>query len=135
VADSGLSGHETWQVGNLLHEIGHNLDGENPNWNGFLALSGWKKVEDPQTPPTQGYTRIAAYDETWEYKTNSALVSEYAKSHPHEDFAESFAAYFLQKAGLQWSDGRPNQGKGAAAIPTKITFIENWVNGLKQTSS
>jgi hypothetical protein len=76
------------------------------------------------------YSRTDRYKETWYYKTDSASVSSYAKEHPEEDFAESFAAHFLQKAGQAWDSGGP----GAAGIPDKVKFFDNMVAKLKQTS-
>jgi RTX calcium-binding nonapeptide repeat (4 copies) len=49
--DNGLSGDEAWQVGTVLHEIGHNWDTaeENPQtWAKFLAESGWTRT-NPDT--------------------------------------------------------------------------------------
>ena len=68
------------------------------------------------------------YGQTWWYLTNSGFASSYAKTHPLEDFAESFAACFLQRAGKgwYWSDG-----VGAKAIPAKINLINTWVTSLQ----
>jgi hypothetical protein len=134
LTDAGLSGPETGQVGVVLHEIGHNWDNENPHWEEFKQKSGWTRA-DPNAPVPAGYTRIDRYNEIWWYKTDAKFVSWYAKTHPLDDFAESFAAYFLQKAGRSWSDMRPEDGPGAAAIPDKIAVIETWVKGLQQQSS
>ncbi|HEY7428278.1 MAG TPA: CAP domain-containing protein, partial [Gemmataceae bacterium] len=47
LAEAGLSGHETRQLGNAAHEIGHNWDEGAENrqiWSGFKALSDWTPV-------------------------------------------------------------------------------------------
>jgi hypothetical protein len=157
LTDAGLSGHETKQVGTVLHEIGHNWDDENPNWSKFLEKSGWTQSNpDPEgrwadraqrwwggdaasvaleeaashgvnDPP---YRRIDRYNSTWWYKASTPFVSSYARTHPSDDFAESFAAYFIQKAGRNWADYRSEGGRGAADIPDKAGFIEALVKGL-----
>jgi len=114
----------------VLHEIGHNWDTENPNWTTFLEKSGWQKVAAPSTPVPEGYTRNKEeYGETWQYQTNSAFASKYARTHPEEDFAESFAAYFLRDAAGKWT---PTPQEGSVAVPAaKNDFIRSFVQGLK----
>src|SRR5262249_56966694 len=41
LGDGALKATETFLVGTVIHEIGHNWDNENDNWDGFLRLSGW----------------------------------------------------------------------------------------------
>jgi hypothetical protein len=47
LTDGGLSGKETWQLGNVAHEIAHNWDEGAENrqiWSSFKALSDWAPV-------------------------------------------------------------------------------------------
>src|SRR5262249_20842791 len=59
LSDNGLQGNETWQIGNVQHEIAHNWDWvtENPQtWRTFMAQSSWTRT-DPATslqPDGQG---------------------------------------------------------------------------------
>jgi hypothetical protein len=126
LSDAQLNGSTTWEIGYVLHEIGHNWDTESSIWSNFLNLSGWTKTN----PNSSAYTKViteGSPKETWWFKTNSAFASNYAKRGPREDLAESFAAYFLQKAGLYWYS---NDGLGASAIPAKINLIDGWVKSL-----
>jgi hypothetical protein len=123
ITDAGLD--NSLVVGNVLHEIGHNWDYENPRWSDFINLSGW----------TTAYQTSGAFTVTvghknvlWWYKTSSTFASGYAKVDPVEDFAESFAASFLQRAGLSWY--KPNDGLGAIAIPAKVNLINTWVASI-----
>jgi hypothetical protein len=109
-------------VGTVLHEIGHNWDDatENPHWEKFLEQSGWRQVTDRNTPVSAEYIRNK--DGDWEYlkAKDSAFVSDYAKTDPYEDFAESFAAHFLQRAGLDVQ----REGYNPSLIPGKIEVIK-----------
>jgi hypothetical protein len=92
-------------------------------WNNFLAQSGWTTVN----PNSSAFTRAG----DWWYRTDAAFASEYAKGSPNEDFAESFAAYFTQRAGWPfYNNDRPDVVDGADAIPDKIQIIAQWVASL-----
>jgi hypothetical protein len=109
-----------WQT--AIHEIGHNWDtywdarGTNPFWSQFLALSGWTRTK----PNRSGYTKTTRYGETWWRLTAAAFATDRsatnASSHPTEDFAESFRAYFA--------------GTGASQIPAKNTLIDRFLARL-----
>jgi hypothetical protein len=204
LTDHGLKeGGETWQLGNIWHEIGHNWDSnaENPEIvRKFEALSGWTQT-NPDTKLTLGrrglvyvgvpgaaaqrtfqfdreangnqggYVGVAgpgrtlpqgtleaerdsngnvwwyklteldgtvkyfnangtltsvleangnrndfvdtngnriAYiqsrDGNWWYRADATFASDYARTNPKEDLAESFAAYFIQYERRNWSD-------------------------------
>ena len=53
-------------------------------------------------------------------------VLPFAPSALWEDFATSFAAYFMDQADLPYNDGVG----GAAAIPTKIAFLDDYFDGI-----
>src|SRR5262249_55925662 len=72
----------------VLHEIGHNWDTVNDNWQQFLTKSGWTQTNPNPVVGAETHTRIDLYNSTWWYKTDSAFVSKYARTHPREDFAE-----------------------------------------------
>ena len=115
LTDLVMNGDTLWQTGYALHEIGHNWDNfgrenESPIESNFLALSGWTSTN----PNSSAYTRIDRYGETWWYLTSTAFASTYATTHPVEDFSESFAAYFLDRAGLGWYS---SDGSGASRRP------------------
>jgi hypothetical protein len=149
LSDLALSGHQTKVVGNILHEIGHNWDTENPNWESFKKLSGWQLADTNNAQPPLGFNRNdPMYGETWEYRTNSAFATWYARSHPNEDFAESFAAYFIDQQAKQvlattkdqstaqewaWQNYKSGNGQGAKHIQFKAALIHTWVVGLRSS--
>jgi hypothetical protein len=78
-------------------------------------------------------TQVTYYDshgkltDSWQYKTDSAFASKYARTNPGEDFSESFAAYFLRNAG-NWT---PTPEEGSVAVPTaKNNLISDWIATL-----
>lgn len=95
----------------VLHEVGHNWDDEWGYLNGFTALSVWIPTHLTSTD----FTNVSKYGENWAYKSNSQFVSSYATAHPMEDFAESFAAYFLNEMDIAW--GNP--------APAKMTWMDD----------
>src|SRR5262249_6782651 len=78
----------------VIHEIGHNWDTENPNWEEFKKVSDWTPTNPNPVDGAPTHTSRTAYNQTWWYKTDTAFASNYARTHPMEDFAESFASYF-----------------------------------------
>ncbi len=117
---------DNYLVGYTLHEMGHFWNGNqilNHNWVQFLGLSEWT-VSD--TSPGVNFIASSSLGDNLWYRADAPFVSEYAKSSPNEDFAESFAAYFL------WRDNRPFYvaGQGVAGIPAKAQLIGRWVRSL-----
>ncbi|MFO0877960.1 MAG: calcium-binding protein [Gemmataceae bacterium] len=116
----------------FLHEIGHNWDEENPHWDEFKALSGWRST-DPHdsTNYEQGHFLGVFHD--WWYLSNTSsspakFVSIYHPN-PLEDFAECFTAYFTQMFNWPWNVSDPTAGADKA--PEKMTFITAWANSLQ----
>lgn len=125
--------------GYILHEIGHGwqgsafVSGGTSYWTQFVAQSGWTST-NPNSPlytlsTNEGRLKADGMtpDSRW-YLTSAAsnFASPYAQTNENEDFAESFAAFFTQRAGWTFYNG----AAGAAAIPAKMTIFANWVAGL-----
>jgi hypothetical protein len=128
LTDAQFGGSDNWLLGYVLHEIGHNWNGPQigaTRWNDFLAQSGWQPHNNGGGSlfPPAGY--VTNGDGTWDYRANAAFASNYAKGHPNDDFAESFSAYFMMRAGWGFYNGA-----GASAIPAKIALIDQWVRSL-----
>ena len=76
------------------------------------------------TPVAADYIRTEVG--TWEYlkAKDSTFVSDYARESPKDDFAESFAAHFLQQAGrdVQAEGYNPSQAtSGKINVIKKLT--------------
>ncbi len=123
LTDSVLNNNRTWEIGYILHEIGHNWDTESPIYTRHMAVNGWTQTN----PNSSAFARIDKYGQTWWYRKGTEFASGYAATHPLDDFGESFAAYFLQRAGLPWYSG---DGTGATAIPNKIALMDEWVRSI-----
>ena len=113
----------------FLHEIGHNWDDENAQWDTFKGFSGWTEVN----PNNVNYTESNNGD--WWYQTGSAFAREYGRTNPKEDFATAFAAYFTHEMGIPfqgtWKDG--NNLIGWYNAPQKMAFIDSWLFGMSDT--
>ena len=109
--------------GYLLHEIGHNWQGNAfgaDHWTQFVGVSKWTTV-DPRSPL---YSKSAneGNGDRW-YLTASGFASNYAKTNENEDFAESFTAFFTDRAHWTYY----NSGAGAAGIVTKMAIFAQWL--------
>lgn len=118
-SDSGvltITGHafssNKWLHHTVIHEVGHNWEDEWAYAHGWKALSGWTDVN----PNSSAYTKSPAAGSNWWYLKTAPFVSEYAKTNPKEDFAESFAEYFAVKLKESFST--------SPGAPAKV----NWVN-------
>jgi Ca2+-binding RTX toxin-like protein len=126
LTDAQFDRSDNYLRGYVLHEIGHNWDDENPNWDAFKLLSGWTSIN-----PNNSTVFAKAEHYNWWYRKNADFARGYAKNSPYDDFAESFAAYFMDQAG--WDGGTDpyfDADEGAAAIPEKISLIDDWVDSL-----
>lgn len=97
----------------VFHEVGHNWDDGNPRWDDFLGLSGWRG-----TDPRDDRNFLRSGDDQWWYRNWAEFASVYARRNPFEDFAESFASYFMLLADREF-----HNGGGASSIPNKIHFL------------
>jgi Ca2+-binding RTX toxin-like protein len=104
----------------VVHEIGHNWDDENDRWNAFKGLSGWGEWAVDQPVPV-GYTRGRSEPgeppSPWIYLTGSQFPSDYARTNPYEDFAESLREY--------------HQGTAGFVGTAKWSFVHAFVTGLR----
>jgi hypothetical protein len=94
----------------MFHELSHNIGSkvnnldDSPEW---MALSGWIKKGDE-----------------WNSKPDSCFISEYGKSNPAEDWAETVASYRYSGVNLKKN------------CPEKYDFIKNKVfKGYEYTDS
>jgi hypothetical protein len=101
---SGLMAYDSvaWPQEVLVHELCHHHDynGDYDSYfsseyysmnedKGFSTLSGWKKTLDSHG------------GDKWVYSTNAQFISDYAKTNPIEDYAETCMNYVLHPNELQ----------------------------------
>jgi hypothetical protein len=104
----------------VMHEIGHNWY-EGYNASSWRAQSGWLQWFNLYgMNPGSNYIQGGDASGTWYYLKDAQynFVSEYAKTNPNEDFAESFARFFTDREG--WTTA------GAAA--GKMRFMQDMLN-------
>ena len=114
-----FDGFDSSVMRTVFHEIGHNWDEENGQFTQWKALSGWT---DWNPNDAINYDRGGDQDHDWWHYEEADFVSGYAKQNPVEDFAESFATYFMDLA------------RGTTVLadtaPLKYAFIDSFVDGL-----
>ena len=123
------AGHENLAVQSVFHEFGHNWDNEHASWEEFQAISGWTDTD----PHSADYTETP--EGGWWHLTSADFASWYASDYnPREDFAESFAAYFMWYAGRRFQingdDAEDVPGQILETIPEKWDFMDELVIGL-----
>lgn len=105
---------DNWLHGYVLHEMGHFWDAD-AGKEEFQDLSGWTKT-DPND--AANFTNVG----DWFFETDTNFVSNYAQTGWGEDFAESFAAYFMDQFGWAFYNGA-----GANAAADKMDFMDDFV--------
>ena len=103
----------------VFHEIGHNWDSNNPDWDGFKELSGWTEEDKSDDPK---YAKSTKND--WYYKTSAGFAENYGKRHPKEDFATCFSLFFSDVSGEAYP------GSSADDLPAKMGFMEDFLDDL-----
>ena len=116
-ADGTFDLGERWVHQVIFHEVGHNWERENPNWEDFKAISGWT-LEDMSDNPDYQRGRVG----NWYHLADADFARFYGRSNPVEDFATSFAAYFTDSIGERSARANP--------IPAKMAFIEDFIDDL-----
>jgi hypothetical protein len=100
-----------------IHEIGHNFD-EEFNASTWRALSGWTRDDKSNDP---NYRRGGDASGNWWHLRSASFASNYARTNPNEDFAETFASVFMRKGGF---------GTSLAEVAAKRDFMNNMVATL-----
>jgi hypothetical protein len=118
--DATFDDDEDWVSQVVYHEIGHNFDSENPDWEGWKDLSDWRQFASGAD--TTGYTQST--DGQWWFENGAQFSRNYGKRNPKEDFATSFAKYFMDEAGRDYS------GAGEQYVASKMDFLDDFFASL-----
>lgn len=128
-ANNQFGGSDDYFRGYLIHEIGHYWQGSSFKaggvnyWNQFVGIGGWTSV-DPNDPVNYTRSDNEGRGYRW-YLTNSGFVSNYAKTNENEDFAESFAAFFMARGRWKW-----NYGPGVGSATAKMIVFLDWAGKI-----
>ncbi len=110
----------------VYHEIAHNWDDENDDWGDFLALSGWRRnnwINQWLFPKEDD--ELDSGDGEWWYDDTSGFARSYGTWNPREDFATSFAYYFMD-----YEPGRTWDFSVIGSITSKQNFMRNFLNSI-----
>jgi hypothetical protein len=97
--------------------MGHNWDTEY-NAGAWEQVSGWIRFN---VFGDDDYEQGLDASGVWWHLKSAQFVSNYAETNPNEDFAESFAAFFMDRAGFS---------SGYATVAAKNTFMQNMVDSM-----
>lgn len=104
----------------VIHEIGHNWDTEHSKYKDWLKLSGWRDTK-PSAADASKYNK--SLDGDWWYLKTANFADLYAKTNPREDFADSFASYFVHKSDM-------SNTLGLAKVTTKLNHIDAFFKAM-----
>ena len=123
---------ETHQI--VFHEIGHNWANGNVRWGEWKALSGWEWWVPGLNWRVNRDVKQLSGDTWWWHNRNAPFATEHGKFNPREDFASSFALFFMNEAGEPFRDlgGSTRMGRAAlmAQLGSKLGFMRRFVNSL-----
>jgi hypothetical protein len=124
----------------VTHEIGHNWDAENANWEDWLDLSGWTQSALEATLADYPWGFSISLDGQWFYDTSKsnefvrdlATSDGYSLTNPYEDFATAFSYYFIDGAGEDYA-GANQDNVERSLLADKLGFIEAFLDDLSAT--
>ncbi|MCA9185253.1 MAG: calcium-binding protein [Pirellulaceae bacterium] len=123
----------------VIHEVGHNWDSpsENSSVQTFRDLSGWMNSDRILTRSKYGGfyvtfndTGLDASDNWWHRMGAKNFVRNYGRTNPFEDFATSFAAFFMGDNYRVDTTVPGSSVGGPAAAPNKMKYMESFVDSL-----
>lgn len=123
LTDGAFSSPERAQQ-TTFHEIAHNWDDENDNWEAWKAITDWIEVPGIVPAPGMGYTQ--SNDEQWWFDSGATFVRDYGKTNPMEDFATVFTAHLADYAGQTYEFGSYN----ASNLAPKFGFMDTFLATL-----
>jgi hypothetical protein len=126
LVDETFNFGEDWAIQLVIHEIGHNWENELNNF--------WEETPSAAdgTPLTfEGWKSLSG----WEDGTadnDAKFVSGYAETNAVEDFAETWLAYWMQRAGrdLVFGGGGAGDPLDDEDVERKLAFIDALVDQL-----
>ena len=138
MTEQGMSNSTKRMHQTVLHEIGHNFDDahENNLIGNFRSLSGWtQKGITKRWVWGKGWisifndTGLDNKDSWWHAPGKKNFVREYGRTNPFEDFATSFAAYFLED-DYAGSRANGNTLSGPDAAPLKMSYMSTFIASM-----
>lgn len=112
--DASFDSGSDWLAQVVFHEVGHNWDNENDNWNQWKNISGWRESW------ASGHTLSG--DGQWYHDSDATFARNYGKSNPREDFATYFAKVMMDDNGLTYG--------GSGSNATKEQFFDDFFASL-----
>lgn len=106
----------------MFHEVGHNWDDENDNWDDWKDISNWTGFLWPWES-TAGLT--GSTDGDWWHDSSATFARNYGRTNPMEDFATYFAKVMMEDNGMTY-----NGGSGGGTSAAKEQFMDDFFASL-----
>ena len=119
----GAFSSPTYAIVTAVHEVGHNWDREQSQWQQWLACSGWRNTKPPVSQASN-YVSTTRYSETWWYLKDKVFALDYGKAHPLEDWSTAWESYFTFKNNFS----NPLQLRQLPA--DKLAHVDRFFNSL-----
>lgn len=110
--DASFDSGDDWLAQVVFHEVGHNFDTENAEWEAWRDISGWRTFSAGQN--TAGYTQ--SQDDTEWYQNGSVFARNYGRRNAREDFATYFAKVMMDDNGWTYNNGVSNTNAAKEAF-------------------
>jgi len=121
LVDGSFDPGSDWLHQVVFHEIAHNWDGENADWDEWKDISGWEK--DSWWPWQDTTGKDLSGDKDWYHDSSATFARDYGKTNPYEDFATYFAKVMMDDNGLSF-------GGSGASNAAKEAFMDDFFASL-----
>ena len=102
-----------------VHEVGHNWDEEQPHYQAWLQLSGWRQTAGAASQ------YVISDDGQWWYLRTARFANDYGRTNPFEDWSSSWESYFT------FSYGFLPDNQGLSLLPTtKTNHLDVFFNAM-----
>jgi hypothetical protein len=123
--DEAFNDGANWTLQTVFHEFGHNWD--QPHENSFIpefrALSGWTQNIIIGGPFVTQYSRSG--DGDWWYLADASFARDYGSDNPFEDWATTWAFYFMDLHGTPYNDDSSNISAPADKVAIVAEFVDS----------
>jgi hypothetical protein len=121
--DGVLDPDHDWIHQVVYHEVGHNWDNENADWQEWLDMSGWTQsaLEAVYNGPI-----CVSGDGEWFHDCGADFIRPYSMWNPREHFATTFAYYVMQEADETYGGATAT----SADISDQLEFMEDFIESL-----
>lgn len=121
--DGQLDADHDWIHQTVYHEIAHNWDDENPEWQEWLNMSGW--TQSALVAIAAGPVCVSD-DGLWFHDCDADFIRDYSRWNAFEHLATTFAYYVMEETGENYLGAITT----SADISEQLDFMDEWLAEL-----